>query len=53
MQTSPPGVVRDFEELCGPGEEEADHPHMAGDAGKVERDVATGLTGRVNLHTEI
>ena len=49
VQASPASVVRDFEELRGPGEEEADHADMAGDAGQVEGDVATRLTGRVNL----
>ena len=49
VQAGPPSVVRHFEELGGPGEEEAHHANMAGDAGQVEGDVATGLTGRVNL----
>ena len=49
VQASPPSVVRDFEELRGPGEEEPDHSNMSSDAGQVERDVAARLTGRVNL----
>ena len=49
VQTGPPGVVRHFEELRGPGEEEPHHSDMARDAGQVEGDVATRLTGSVHL----
>ena len=49
MQTSSARIVSDLEELSGPGEEEPHHSHMASDAGQVEGDVATRLTGSVHL----
>ena len=49
MEACAARAVLDLEKLRGPGEEEADHADMAGDAGQVEGDVATRLTGRVNL----
>ena len=36
------GGVLDLEELRGPGEEEAHHPHVPGEAGQVQGRVARG-----------
>ena len=52
VKTGLAGVVGHLEQLGGAGEEEAHHPHVAGDAGEVEGDVATRLTGGVNLSVQ-
>ena len=49
METRSARVVRDLEELGGPGEEEAHHAHVSRDAGQVQGYVAAGLAGSVNL----
>ena len=38
-----------LEELCGSGEEEADHPHVAGEAGQVQGNVPARLARSVHL----
>ena len=49
VQTGPASIVSNLEQLCGPGEQQPHHPHMASDAGQVQGYVATGLWGSVNL----
>ena len=42
--------VLDLEELCGPGEKEAHHPHVASEAGQVEGSVAGRGARRLDIH---
>ena len=42
--------VLDLEELCGPGEKEAHHPHVAGEAGQVQGRVAAWVAPRRHVH---
>ena len=42
--------VLDLEELCGPGEEEAHHPHVTSETGQVEGGVAGGRARRLDIN---
>ena len=46
-------VVLDLEEVCGPGEEEAHHPHVASEARQVEGSVTRGGARRLDIHCRL
>ena len=53
MQTGLAGLVHDLEEVGGPAEQEAYHPHVPRQAGQVQRSVAARVAPGRHLHLKV